>query len=197
MKSGKLLILVLLFFSITGCYARMQETLRDDHFKPIKFNTDEKVAVMLSGDGVYKFSDDFSDENSSLKALADNTKLYLGSGIAVANKVQAALLSIFSEVEMFNTKNKEKAIHLSKRQKVKYLVVPAILHWEDRNTPWSGVADKIEVKIEVFDMKTDKMVNNIIFKANNEWATLSDKPPEDLLDNEFNKAIIDMFSREK
>ena len=82
---------------------------------------------------------------------------------------------------------------LSKQQNVKYLVVPTILHWEDNNTPWTGISDKIEVKIEVFDITLDKMVNSIIFKANNEWATLTDKPPEDLLNGEFNKAIVNMF----
>jgi len=46
-------------------------------------------------------------------------------------------------------------------------------------------------------MITDKIVNSINFVANCEWATLTDKPPEDLLDGEFNKAIVDMFGSVK
>ena len=189
----KIIIIVSILVLINGCYPRMHQTLRDDHFKSINFNNDEKIAVMLTDDGSHTFVYGVSDVEANMTPQTEKTEFYLGSGIIVANKVQASLLNLFSQVEKLNTKNKEKAILLCKQQNVKFLVVPTILHWEDRNTPWSGISDKIEVKIEVFDMILDKMVNSIIFKANNEWATLTDKPPEDLLNGEFNKAIVDMF----
>jgi hypothetical protein len=31
-----------------------------------------------------------------------------------------------------------------------YFVIPEILHWEDRATEWSGIPDKIEVKISIY-----------------------------------------------
>lgn len=193
----KIIIIVSILMLINGCYARMQQTLRDDRLKPINFNNDEKIAVMLTDDGSHTFVYGVSDDKANMTSQTEKTEFYLGSGIIVATKVQAALLGLFSQVEKFNTKNKEKAILLCKQQNVKFLVVPTILHWEDRNSPWSGIADKIEVKIELFDMTLDKMVNSIIFKANTEWATLTDKPPEDLLNGEFNKAIVDMFGSVK
>lgn len=189
-NTRNVVIIISILMLISGCYSRMHQILRDDDFKPINYNKDESIAVMLTDDGSHTFI--YTDDKNSTTQHTKN-EFYLGSGIIVATKVQAALLGIFSRVETLNTKNKEKAIILCKQQKINLLVVPTILHWEDRNTPWSGVADKIEVKIEVFNVTLDRAVNSIIFKANNEWATLTDKPPEDLLNGEFNKAIADMF----
>ncbi len=191
----KIILVISILMFASGCYARMQKTLRDDSLNPITFNHSEKIAVMLTDDGSHTFiyHDDVGNMTSRTAKTTEKTKVYLGSGIVVANKVQAALLGLFSQVERFNTKDREHAILLCKEQDIQFLVVPTILHWEDRNTPWSGRADKVEVKIEVVDITLNKTVNSIIFKAHNEWATLTDKPPEDLLNGEFNKAVVDMF----
>ncbi len=192
----KILLISLILMLMNACYARQQQALRDDAFTPLTFNSDEKVAVMLTDDGSHTFVYKTFSADKSRKPT-EKTKVYLGSGIVVANKTQAALLGVFSQVQLLSTKNKEQAISLCKQQNVKFLVVPTILHWEDRNTPYSGSADKIEVKIDVFDIMRNKTVNSIVFQAHNEWATLTDQPPEDLLDGEFNKAIADMFSAGK
>ena len=37
-------------------------------------------------------------------------------------------------------------------EKYAYYAVPDILHWEDRATEWSGIPDKIELKISIYDV---------------------------------------------
>ena len=179
---------------LSGCYVRTQEIIKDNRFQSPSFHNDEIITVMITDDGKYTFRYDTYDNFKGESKNENIQKLYLGSGITVAHKVQAALLSIFSHVELLNTKNREKAILLSKEQNARFLIIPSILHWEDRNTPWSGIADKIEIKIEIMDIATEKVVNSIIFRAHNEWATLTDQPPEDLLNGKFNEAIISLFN---
>jgi uncharacterized protein DUF4823 len=35
-----------------------------------------------------------------------------------------------------------------------YYVETVIMHWEDRNTEWSGIPDRIEIKLIIYDVKT-------------------------------------------
>jgi hypothetical protein len=62
-----------------------------------------------------------------------------------------------------------------------YLIVPQILHWEDRNTEWSGKLDRIEIQLSVFDTATKEEIANSSFIGKSKWATFGGDHPQDLL----------------
>jgi hypothetical protein len=73
-----------------------------------------------------------------------------------------------------------------------YYVVPEILHWEDRATEWSGLRDKIEVKIMVYD-GTGKEVGSTIVSGRSKWATFGGDHPQDLLPEPLNTYVESLY----
>lgn len=61
-----------------------------------------------------------------------------------------------------------------------YYVVPEILHWEDRNTEWSGIPDRVEIKLTVYDA-SGKELAGVVLAGKSKWATFGGDHPEDLL----------------
>jgi len=62
-----------------------------------------------------------------------------------------------------------------------YLIQPEILHWEDRATEWSGLLDKIKVKISVINVASGKVLDVAQIVAQSKLATLGGDHPEHLL----------------
>ena len=67
------------------------------------------------------------------------------------------------------------------KDKYTYYVVPEILHWEDRATEWSGLPDRIEVKIIVSDARRNGEIGSAIISGKSKWATFGGDHPQDLL----------------
>jgi hypothetical protein len=62
-----------------------------------------------------------------------------------------------------------------------YFVIPEILHWEDRNTEWSGKPDRVDIKLVVVDARSNVEVASMVFSRKSQLATKGDSYPQDLL----------------
>ncbi|WP_246883092.1 DUF4823 domain-containing protein [Pseudomonas sp. Tri1] len=62
-----------------------------------------------------------------------------------------------------------------------YYVIPEILHWEDRATEWSGLPDKIEVKLAIYGPTGTQPLGSTILSGKSKWATFGGDHPQDLL----------------
>jgi Domain of unknown function (DUF4823) len=74
-----------------------------------------------------------------------------------------------------------------------YYVIPEILHWEDRATEWSGLPDKIEVKVVVYDGGTAKEVASTLISGQSKWATFGGDHPQDLLPEPLNSYVASLY----
>ena len=74
-----------------------------------------------------------------------------------------------------------------------YLVVPQILHWEDRATEWSGIPDRIEVELRVFDGETLLEVGATVLSGKSKWATFGGDHPEDLLPEPLSNYVKTLY----
>jgi Domain of unknown function (DUF4823) len=74
-----------------------------------------------------------------------------------------------------------------------YYVVPEILHWEDRATEWSGIPDRIEVKISIYDGQTSREVASTIISGKSKWATFGGDHPQDLLPEPLNAYVESLY----
>jgi len=85
-------------------------------------------------------------------------------------------------VEIANTHQPhEDALRFARGKNFIYLVYPTILHWEDRATEWSGKSDRVEVKIQVVDVKAGLPVETVLIKGRSGLGTLGGDHPQDLL----------------
>ena len=73
-----------------------------------------------------------------------------------------------------------------------YYIVPEIIHWEDRATEWSGISDKIKIRLTVYNAK-EKEISSTVFFGKSKWWTMGGDHPEDLLEKPINNYINTLY----
>jgi len=159
----KILLAIIVTTFLSGCMSDSKQ------FISTKKNSNtisrvEKVYVSVPKDGIYGHIN------------------YGGSGINVSRIVTMAFSKYNGVVESaFRYQSFEDAMQYAKDNKYEYLVFPTILEWEDRATEWSGIPDRVSIKITVFDVSTQKRLDSAIVKGKSGWATFGGDHPQDLL----------------
>lgn len=82
---------------------------------------------------------------------------------------------------------------LKNQQSFDYYVVPEILHWEDRATEWSGLPDRVEIKVAIYDGETFETLASTIFSGKSKLATFGGDHPQDLLQEPLNSYIESLY----
>lgn len=125
---------------------------------------DSRVLVSMPRDGSY------------------GNKVYRNSGRMTQAAVLAAFRGRVADVEGLETNESlEQTLAEACRQRSDYLIEPEILHWEDRNTEWSGKPDRITVALKVADCATGGVLDDVTISGTSKWATFGGDHPQDLL----------------
>ncbi len=120
-------------------------------------------------------------------------KEYRESGNMTALAVRAAFVR-FSTTTTISTDCKELICLKNNNTEVfDYYVIPKILHWEDRNTEWSGRPDKIEILLSIYEGKTWKNLASTTISGKSSWATFGGDHPQDLLQEPLNSYIDSLY----
>ena len=72
----------------------------------------------------------------------------------------------------------EEAFTAAQKREADYLVYPNIIHWEDRATEWSGIPYRAQVKIEVIDVDTKKILQSALIKGKSASMSFGGRPEE-------------------
>jgi len=75
-----------------------------------------------------------------------------------------------------------------------YLVVPTLVHWENRATEWSGLPDRIEIEIRTVDVQSQKTLSLGSVTGKSRWMTFGGDAPEDLLASPIDGYVSWLFS---
>lgn len=109
-------------------------------------------------------------------------KPYPGSGKMTSLIIKSSLSEISRKVAIGNrTETLASALNSTRTGGYDYLVIPTILHWEDRATEWNFMRDKIKVKIEFVDAFSGNVESSAIVEGKSGIATLGGDHPQDLL----------------
>ncbi len=120
---------------------------------------------------------------------------YQHSGDMVADALRAAFLKHARTVSVTDSCRDDDCLPKAESQGVAYYVQPIILHWEDRATEWSGVSDRLEVLVKVFDVPTRILVSSYSFSGKSKWATFGGDHPQDLLPDPTNAYVDGLYRR--
>lgn len=74
-----------------------------------------------------------------------------------------------------------------------YVRQPVILNWEDRATEWSGIPDKITLKLAVYEVQSGKLITSTVTSASSKWATFGGDHPQDLLPEPMKRFVTPLF----
>ena len=170
MIRSRLLVIGFLLLVLNGCFAK-REIVPGMQTGESAVTQADAVAIMLPNDGTYSGT------------------VYAGSGKVVATTIKRATFGKVQTSEIVETTNQKEALAYCKDKGIRFLIQPSILHWEDRATNWSGMRDFIKIEVLLVNPRDTSTLNSIMYNASSSWWTFVNTPPEDMLDESFDKAI--------
>jgi len=137
--------------------------------------------------------------HSALIALAEDGRFekipYPGSG----RKTTLAVSGAFSKQLVHSditpeTGSLASALESARSRKFDYLIVPTVVHWEDRATEWSGRPDRIEIELRTVDAASGETLALGTVQGKSRWFTFGGDVPEDLLQVPINAYVNWLFT---
>lgn len=106
---------------------------------------------------------------------------YSNSGRMTSSALQVAFSKFASRADVTSDCTGDQCLGDIDSQKYGYFVEPVILHWEDRNTEWSGKPDRIEIQVTIYDANSKSELARSSYGGKSKWATFGGDHPQDLL----------------
>ncbi|NOU41354.1 MAG: DUF4823 domain-containing protein [Methylotenera sp.] len=120
-------------------------------------------------------------------------KTYIASGKTTALAIRTAFAKFSNNTKVIADCSNISCLKTNVSSDFDYYVIPEILHWEDRNTEWSGISDKVEIKVSVYDGKSWNELASTIISGKSKWMTLGGDHPQDLLPELLHKYIESLY----
>ena len=162
------LLFVILF---AGCATADIDHLSQVQYQGAVLQSEQKIFVALPKDGAFGHIDYINSGRDVQQSFYDNFLRYTDQ-------------VILAKVELSIDEAKSQAL----KQNADILVYPVISHWEDRNTPWSGLRDKVRINITVYSVKDGRTLDKTTMYATNNWLAFVNANPQNRL-----KTIIDPY----
>lgn len=124
---------------------------------------------------------------------AYENKVYQSSGRQTAAVVQSAFARFTNNVTISSRCSDLACLRTESDLNFSYFVVPEILHWEDRNTEWSGIPDRIEVKLIVVGALNNNEIASVVISGKSKWATFGGDHPQDLLPEPIKQYVEGLY----
>ena len=157
MRSSYLILLATLMVGCASTYEQVHVTA-----PAVKLELGKSILIASPANGSYE------------------TINYMESGRMTADAVNRAFAKYSDNISIIDECQDLECLQ-SKAAAVDYFVVPEILHWEDRNTEWSGKKDVIEIKISVVDATSGSVLASGVISGKSKWASFGGDHPQDLL----------------
>jgi hypothetical protein len=122
-----------------------------------------------------------------------DTKEYKASGQQTASAVQSAFVRFSNKVVVSSRCADATCLKSEANDRNGYFVIPQILHWEDRNTEWSGIPDRIEINLIIIDSQSNQELASTVISGKSKWATFGGDHPQDLLPEPIKKYIEELY----
>ena len=118
---------------------------------------------------------------------------YRTSGRLTVLAVNAAFAKFTNAIKVSSECKDLSCLKEKEKEPFDYYAIPEILHWEDRATEWSGIPDKIEIKLSIFESAAEKEIASTIISGKSKWATFGGDHPQDLLPEPLDKFIASLY----
>jgi hypothetical protein len=165
-------VLMLLVVSCADTY----QVVRSDPSPGARLEASSSIYIAVPADGVY------------------GANTYRGSGQNTAQIINSAFAKRSRSTEVGRkTQSYAEARNAAAASGQEYLVFPVILHWEDRATEWSAIPDRVEVKIEVVEVASDRSIASAVITGNSGIATLGGDHPQDLLPEPIEEFVSSLY----
>lgn len=169
----RLILLILVSLVISGCAAKYDQV--NISTPDNKFLKNEPVIIATPVNGFYEATE------------------YRSSGRMTALAVQSAFSTHSGNTKIVRDCENLACLKEKHPSGFGYYVIPEILHWEDRATEWSGLPDRIEVQLSIFEQGTWEEIASTLIKGKSKWATFGGDHPQDLLPKPLNNYVLNLY----
>lgn len=173
-KDLQILIIGVFSLMILGCATSRVDT----HIsQKSKIDKTKLIYVMQAKDGIY------------------GGTVYHGSGLYVSKRILTTLRRTQPIAQLVEKTDEVEAVKIAKEKGASYLMVPELIHWEDRATAWSGYRDKVEIGLRLLRLEPVEVISSRSYYGTNNSITFLNTKPEDLLNEDFDKFINDFLEK--
>jgi hypothetical protein len=117
---------------------------------------------------------------------------YGGSGIEVSSTLAGAFSRYLTTSMGRQGESLEDALKAARKHNLGYVIMPTILHWEDRKSQWSMQPDRISLKLSIYNAKTGKELDEVVINNRSSRMNWGGKP-QDLLNEPFASYAATVF----
>jgi hypothetical protein len=169
-------VLFTLFFT-TGCKSTYSETNLTAEPPPLLRGT-SRIYVAMPYDASFK------------KQVALNSGKHTAEALYVALQryTRGVFMGRFPESAADATES-------ARQHGSEYLIYPHIIKWEDRATEYSGVRDRLELKIDLINVADGKLAFSRDIAATGKWLTEGGDKPDDLLQQPIEEYVNALFRK--
>ena len=161
MRKYFLISLVTFAFICLGCTSTYE--YQTNNPTTTKLEKNKIVAIATSEDGFY------------------GSDIYEGSGKILSMVVRQQIKIYSSKVTILENKIKIEDFSEKEIEEYDYIVIPEILHWEDRATAWSGLPARISFSIQIYNNKKE-LLKSTILSGKSASMTLGSTDPGELIE---------------
>lgn len=112
----------------------------------------------------------------------DRPRTYKASGEWTASALADALRDRGATVVLGGPQaGPSEAIDEARAAEADFLAYSRIDHWSDRLTEWSGIPDRITLRVSLYDVRTRAVLDQREIKASSRWGTFGGDHPQELL----------------
>ncbi len=163
----RILVAAFVFVLITGSGCRSAypsaQTKNDSKIPPV-FELRTRVYIATPPDAVYKNETVARSSKHTKEALWDAFRLF--TKLSFVGKTQETL---------------EEALEHARKTRSEFLIFPLILSWEDHRTEWTFIRDRLDIRLEIYDVNTGNRVYSSEVKSRGGWMSDGEDTPEMLL----------------
>jgi hypothetical protein len=170
------LLALLSVFLLHGCASSYRTNRLYEQPAPARTERGGKVYVALPKPGICALT------------------LYEQSGRMTADAIKRALSEYVAEVTVGGqVQDYDSALVSARTCGASMLIFPIINQWEERATEWSGLPDRISIKLIVANVTSGKRIDAIEINAKSKTFTLGGDHPQDLLDEPISEHFKSLF----
>lgn len=167
MSPLRVILSAMLIASLTGC-ASYQVTSKNP--RTISLNSDQPIYIALAP-GKY------TQENKELQnAFVQGWGFY--STQVIPLKTPSSLVQAFQKTQVLGDG---------------YLVYPIVEEWEDHNTPWTTIRDKVQISVVLIDIKRGRILDKSVLNGKSTTWTMKNTSPSIILPNLVNRYIEPLY----
>lgn len=173
-------ILIVAVLGLAACTATYQErSTTGTDSSSVRLDPGRSVMVAVPADGQY------------------GGKVYRGTGQLVAQKTSAAFSRYARRVELASAgmTDREQLLAAARRVGAGYLAIPAVNHWEQRATEWSGVPSRVTLILAVMDVETGQELRSSLLESRSASMTLVRPHADRLAEHLIDENVTAMYQR--